>query len=50
MTYKNSYMLGPTFRWHCASTFGIATYTKEGLTPQDSRALPLAVLRRHVHR
>jgi len=50
MTSENSYMLGPTFRWRCTSSFVAATYTKEGLTPQDSRALPLAVLRRHARR
>jgi hypothetical protein len=50
MTSENSYMLGPPFMWRCASSFGAATYTKEGLLPQDSLTLPLAVLRRHVRR
>ena len=44
MTSENIYML------RCASSFVAATYTKEGLLPQDSRALPLAVLRRHERR
>ena len=40
-------MLGPTFRWRCASSRVVAAYAKVGRTPRELCALPLELFMNH---